>query len=275
MAGTIISDLIGTGQPLFQLNGANQIKTVAGGIQHRNAADDADVKAYAAPSTGAAANELVTWQNQRNASPDIAFAFDGASPPAAGTNTGKHGMCHTTGGAYNAGEIYYDSGTALEIVTVFIGLKVTTDVAVGGTVGLTAGTLYVATSAAAPYGWESRDTGGSPDILLTPSLTSDTSSASLTEGTEVYEIVVKIPAGSGYDNAAALTVRTDAANPVNDLQLYVFSATEISQGDRVVKANPYVTVSALQAGPVVAELSNSPTVGSCFVTVRRTVTKVE
>lgn len=273
MAGTIISDLIGTGQSLFQLNGANQIKTVAGGIQHRNAADSADVKAYAATSTGAAANELVTWQNQRNASPDIAFAFDGASPPAAGTNTGKHGMCHTTGGAYNAGEIYYDTGTALEIVTVFIGLKVTTDIAVGGTVGLTAGTLYVATSAAAPYGWESRDTGGSPDILLTPGITSDTSSASLTEGTEVCEIVVKI--GEGYDNAAALTVRTDAASPVNDLTLYTFPSTQMSLSNVILKAYPMLTVAALEAGPVVTSMSNSPTVGSCEVTVRRTVTKVE
>ena len=275
MAGTIISDLIGTGRALFQLNGGNQIKTVAGGIQHRNAADNADVKAYAAPSTGAAANELVTWQNQRNASPDIAFAFAGGSPPAAGTNTGKHGMCHTTGGAYNAGEIYFDTGTVLELVTVFIGLKVTTDIAVGGAIGLAAGTLYVATSASAPYSWESRDTGGLPDVLLTPGTTLDTSSASLTEGTEVGEIVVKIPAGGGYDNAATLTVRTDAANPSDDLTLYVFSATQMAVSDVVIKAYPMLTVATLEAGPVVAEMSNNPTTGSCEVTVRRTVAKVE
>lgn len=43
----------------------------------------------------------------------IQFDFDGASAPAAGTNTGKFGFCHTTGGSYTANDVVYDDGAAL------------------------------------------------------------------------------------------------------------------------------------------------------------------
>lgn len=44
---------------------------------------------------------------------DIQFSFDGASPPVIGANTSKFGICHTTGGIYTEGEVYFDTGAAL------------------------------------------------------------------------------------------------------------------------------------------------------------------
>ncbi len=75
----------------------------------------------------------------------IQFSFDGASAPAAGTNTGKFGFCHTTGGSYTNNDVVYDDGVSLiKLPRESCKLIVTTD-AVSGTVSLNADGIY---------GWE-------------------------------------------------------------------------------------------------------------------------
>ena len=49
----------------------------------------------------------------RSRIPLVTFNFDGSAPPAAGTNINEFGFCHTSGGVYVAGYIYYDDGTSL------------------------------------------------------------------------------------------------------------------------------------------------------------------
>lgn len=75
----------------------------------------------------------------------IQFSFDGASAPAAGTNTGKFGFCHTTGGSYTAADVVYDDGSNLLLMPrESCKIIITTD-AVTGTVSLNADGIY---------GWE-------------------------------------------------------------------------------------------------------------------------
>ena len=85
--------------------------------------------------------------------PLIEFAFDGAAAPAAGTNTGKYGFCHTTGGSYVAGTIYYDDGATLTAITHSKGMRLVTAVAAAGTVTLINDAVYVAETGTAPFTW--------------------------------------------------------------------------------------------------------------------------
>lgn len=58
-------------------------------------------------------NHAATRKFSRERCVKIDFSFDGSSAPAAGANTDKYGLCHTSGGAYTAGVLYFDDGTNL------------------------------------------------------------------------------------------------------------------------------------------------------------------
>ena len=89
---------------------------------------------------------------------DIQFSFTGAAPPAGGANTGLYGFCHTAGGTYLAGDVVFDNGCHLEVLTKK-GLLISPRVDVVGAVSLTANCIYYETAAAAPYTWVAK--GGS------------------------------------------------------------------------------------------------------------------
>ena len=91
----------------------------------------------------------------------IRFNFNGNNPPFVGSNTGKYGICHTSGGSYTAGALYYDDGNSITIVTVFSGLSIITSADISGTISLSANLLYTAESNIAPYSWTAK--GLKPD----------------------------------------------------------------------------------------------------------------
>ena len=68
----------------------------------------------------------------------LGFSFAGGSAPSAGTNTGKFGFCHTSGGSYTAGLVYYDTGSTLLLVRNVGFLANPTGSAITGTVSLNA-----------------------------------------------------------------------------------------------------------------------------------------
>ncbi len=90
----------------------------------------------------------------------IQFSFNGASAPAAGTNTGKFGFCHTTGGSYTANDVVYDNGSALSVMPRETAKVIITTSSVTGTVSLNANGVY---------GWE-----GSSYVLKGDGASTDT-----------------------------------------------------------------------------------------------------
>jgi hypothetical protein len=91
----------------------------------------------------------------------IAFDFSGVTPPAPGSNEGLFGMCRHTSGIYGAGIPYYDTGSALLPVKVFIGLSITTTNAMADEISLIENSLYVAQSDSNLFDWTLKGGQGS------------------------------------------------------------------------------------------------------------------
>lgn len=131
---------------LFQIGGpdGNQIENGSGYLAARDSAGTgwAKVRAGDVPTSSSDPHDLVNLLNVRGRVALIEFAFDGGSPPTPGVNTSKFGMCHTSGGSYTAGRIYYDTGAALQWIPDEVAAHVTTVSAFTGTVSMIANGFY-------------------------------------------------------------------------------------------------------------------------------------
>lgn len=146
----------------------------------------------------------------------ILFDFDGASAPAAGTNTGKYGFCHTTGGANTQNDVVYDDGASLLVVArESCKLIITTD-AISGDVSLNEDGIY---------GWEgaayvlkgdgaSTDTGFLKCIKIAGTHASGvvSSTTSVPVNAFITKSIVKVT--EAFDGAApTLLLQIDGASP--------------------------------------------------------------
>ncbi len=86
----------------------------------------------------------------------LQFDFAGGAPPVAGANAGKFGFCHTDGGDYLGGEVFFDNGVALTKGDVVVGTMIVTTTAVVGVVALALDTIFFAQTATAPYTWTAK-----------------------------------------------------------------------------------------------------------------------
>lgn len=198
----------------------------------------------------------------------IEFSFDGGSPPSAGANTGKYGFCHTTGGAFTNGRIYYDTGTAFVSITPYKGSTLfTTSAVTGGTVSLQANGAYVASAAAAPYSWTLKGDGAPASTGLVQSIkvaitTADgASTTSLPIGTRVMRVYTNIL--TPYDAGATIEVLVGAV-----------SVQSTAQNDATIAGiyenDPLFDVAT--AGVINVDISATPGSGSAEVIVEYIVT---
>lgn len=151
MAAPVWDKLRGIIGDLFQLEGPSgpNLKNSSGIIELRNAGDTAYVTGRAAHiASSAGLYDLATLLNLQGRIPNITFDFAGASAPSAGTNSGEFGFCHTTGGAYTAGQVVYDDGTSLIILPTEVIRHLTTSTAITGTISLIQNGLYAWQSSA-------------------------------------------------------------------------------------------------------------------------------
>lgn len=188
----------------------NIIKKITGGFEFLNSAGTTLVNLRAALADGSDQNQVGTLANIRDAVIRIDFSFSGASAPAAGSNTGTYGFVHTSGGAYDAGDVVYDDGTTLRVVPVTNNILTTTVAVTGGTVELEADSVYANESTIAPYSWTKKgDALGSVagifrDLTVTANIDPSTDSTqTVTAGSDIKELDVFIE--TAYDNAAVIT----------------------------------------------------------------------
>lgn len=135
----IVGNWFGTG------NGSGfGLKNNSGVAEFRDSGDTAYAKARVLRlQTGANIADVPTRIDLQGRAPNIEFSFSGGSAPSAGANTGKFGFCHTTGGAYTAGDVVYDDGaTALSSFKIPYCTTITTSSSVTGTISLNANGLY-------------------------------------------------------------------------------------------------------------------------------------
>jgi hypothetical protein len=145
--GQYQDDVLGTMEATFQLNGPSgpKLKDSSDVVELRNAGDSAYATGRAkniAASGGA--NDIVTLLDLQGRIPEITFDFDGASAPSPGANTGEFGMCHTTGGGYTQGRVYYDTGAALTLLPTEVVRTITTSTAISGSISFIANGIYAA-----------------------------------------------------------------------------------------------------------------------------------
>jgi hypothetical protein len=135
----------------------------------------------------------------------IQFSFDGASAPAAGTNTGKYGFCHTTGGSHTAAQVVYDDGASLILIPVNSCKTIFTTDAVSGTVSLNADGVY---------GWE-----GSAYVLKGDGAATDTGlvkciSVAGTHASGAVNSTASIPVGATVTKVVAIVTEAfDGTTP--------------------------------------------------------------
>lgn len=268
---SIFKNFVGTMKGYFQIGGpsGNRLKNATDGIDVRNAADDAFQNINIKQASGSVDEHGVNWLDLRDSNVLIQFSFDGSSAPASGSNTGTYGMCHTSGGSYTAGQIYYDDGTQLRATKIHVGTQITTGSEISGTISFNANGVYAAHSASAPYTWTLKG-DGAPDgagyyrVIEVPINTSATKSSttSIPAGAEVVEVRTKIT--TPYDNGATIAVKVDGTAELtvqpadeNDPAVENVYISEVENGE----------VDSSTEGIVTVDIANSPSAGAGVVFV--------
>jgi hypothetical protein len=207
----------------------NAIQHHADGIAIRNNADDANKNLVVARPQGTNKDlHASTFADTKERVILIEWSFDGGTPPTPGDHTGQYGLCHTSGGSYNAGEVWFDDGAAVTLVTPYKMLVLMTKVSVAGTVNLIDEGLYIAQSGSAPYSWTLKGDGtpnytGVERIIMIdiPAATAGNYDATtaIPEDARITKVITKIitPFDAGtltvlVHGSSDLTVQTTAEN---------------------------------------------------------------
>jgi len=270
------TNTLGTLQTTYEIGKANKtkLKNNSGVLELRNTGDSAYLifRSLEANSTSSPNdNDVVTFFDVKSADVLIEFSFSGGSAPAGGTNTGKYGFCHTTGGAYTQGLVYYDTGSALlEVKHV---TKLATSTAVTGTISLNANGIYYKQAGTWTLKGDgaSSGTGNKKVIKLSFAYTDSSinSTTSLADGTQIDKItVVKSVAFNG--TAPTLAIKVDGST---DLPILATTDSDLKSTTADVSFDPYL-VGASNAGVVnLAIVSDSSSAGSGYVLVEYSETQ--
>jgi hypothetical protein len=267
--------MLGTMKDLFHIGGpkGNILKNSTDGLSVRTAADDDVANIRIKQASGSVDTHGINWLDLRDANVLIQFSFDGGSAPTPGTNTSTYGFCHTSGGAYTAGQIYFDDGTELRATKIHVGTRITTGSEVNGTVSLNANGIYVAHSGTAPFSWTLKG-DGTPEgagyfrVIQVPIDTSasKSSTTSIPDGGQVYSVSTSID--TPYDNGAQIQVIVDGTS---DLTVQPADENDPSEANVYLSEVEDGAISATTEGPVTVNISNTPSTGSGTVSVYYTV----
>jgi hypothetical protein len=273
---SIFKNMIGTMKGIFHIGGpsGSALKNEVSGISVRNAADDAYDNILVNQADGNNPYHGTNWQDLKDSNVLIQFSFDGSSPPAAGANAGAYGFCHTSGGIYTAGQIYFDDTANLRATKIHVGTQMVTGSAVVGTISLNANGIYAAHSGSAPFTWMLKG-DGAPDgagylrVIEIPIATdaSKSSTTSIPAGASVYSVSTNI--ATPYDNAAAIEVIVDGSS---DLTIQPVDENDPSVSNSYLSEVENGNVDSSTEGAVTVNISNSPSTGSGTVSVYYTLT---
>jgi hypothetical protein len=220
----VYKNLKGTTEPGLHINGPDgaQITEAAGVLSARNAADAAYAKLRIAdvPTSSSNLADAANLLMLRGRVADIEFSFDGGGVvPSPGANTSKFGICHTTGGSYTAGDVVFDTGTALQLMPSNVVTHLTTRGIITGGISFIANGIYARQGA----GWILKGDGtpsyaGVQRSIEVPYGTSTpvVSTTVIEEGARVIEVCNEVL--EAFDGTTpSLVVSVEGTSPVTIL----------------------------------------------------------
>lgn len=267
----LVHKIAGTSSETLQIGLAgNVVKNDTDGLAIRNEADNANKNLVVARPQGTSQDvHAATYLDVKERALLIEFSFAGGSPPSPGANTGKYGFCHTSGGSYNAGAVYLDTGAALTAVTINKMHEMLTTTAVTGTVSLISNGYYVAQTATAPYTWTLKgdgtgsNTGVAKSIKVAVTATAGNfdSTTSVPTGARVLRVWTNVT--TAYNNNATIAVQINGGTPLT------VQATNENRPSKInlYQSTPWADVAAGNAGIVRVILGGTPTLGAADVVV--------
>ena len=264
----ILVDNSGVMGTTFQVGGTSgaKVKFASSGMDFKNSADSAFVTARALPiQTGASINDLATALDLRGRIAQIGFSFSGGSAPSAGTNTGKFGFAHTSGGSYTAGDVVYDDGATLTKIT--YPLHITTTTSISGTISMIANGIYSNDAGT----WTLKGDGAGSgtgnvqfvELNITYASGNVDSTTSLPDGSRVLGVDTVV--GTPFDGTApTVAISANGSSPVT---------LQATTGNNLKVANQYKTqaitkLTSTGAGVIRAAVTpDSSTVGAATIYV--------
>jgi len=276
MANTWISKLRGTMSTLFGIGGPSgvNVKNNSGVAEIRNSTDAAFASLRAAniAASGETINDVVSLLDLRGRCPNIMYSFAGGSPPAGGINTNLFGFCHTSGGSYTAGDVVFDTGSALVKIPSSVCSALTTGSSITGTISLIANGVYALQGGT----WTLKGDGGSESTGLVKSI----------EIAYVYSDATKTSTTTIPDGASILSVKNRVTTPFNNGATLAVSvegtASELimatTDNDQLVASeyvnNETIDIVSTTTGVIQLTLANSPDAGAGSVIVLYTTASV-
>ena len=222
----------------------------------------------ARPQGGAQNTHASTYLDLKERVIDLEFSFAGDAAPAPGANTGKYGICHTSGSDGAVGVVYLDGGTALTVVPLYQGSMVSPRSSFNGTIAMNSDNLYMAESGSAPHSWtqkggEAHEAGEAQCIGVSFSYTDIgtpvDSAASIPDGAVIIRTAVLV--STQFAGGAAPTILV-AVHGTADTTL---SATTDNNASGVsgsqYDVEDLITLDATDGGPVRVTLGGTATSG--------------
>ena len=264
-------NILGIMYNLFRIGGptGNGIKAETYGLSIRDSAGSVLKNLGIARARAGVDTDAGTYLDIKEKVILIEFSFLGASAPSPGLNTGKYGMCHTTGGLFTAGVIYYDTGVALTAVTSYKGQVIASTSAFSGTVSLVADGVYIATTASAPYGWTLKGDGAPASTGFTKSIqvpittaSGSVSTTSIPSGAEITDVILNVT--TAYSGGTTIQVNVNGGTPLTVLDTTENDPTVVG----IYAKDQDTAVAPANAGVIVVNIGGAPGVGAGRVIVQ-------
>lgn len=262
----LFKNLIGTVKSKFYIGGpkAGFIEFVSDKFRFRNNADDdfLNVRLKNIPNSGSTDFDAVALMDLQGRVADISAGFAGASPP--GVVNGTFIFCHTSGGSFTAGRVYYGLNAVWTLMPQIVTSHISTRAAISGSVSLEANAIYAFESGS----WVKKGRGidrGFRCIAVTFNDASTYPVSSTTQvpaGNVVARTVLNIT--EAFDAGCEFAISIDSTIPITLLNSASddFDVEEINQYD-----NDMVAVPATLGAIKIVQSGTTPTTGEATVYV--------
>lgn len=260
------SNLKGTVQQQFQI-GLDGTK-IANDLGDAKITDQNDNLANLSVKDPSSPDHAATKRYVKRRLIKISASFDGNSAPAAGTNTGKYLICHTSGGSYVAGKIYYDDGTALTLVEDDNRVIYVACPDFSGTISLKEKYVYM---------WDEEllswialfDTAnvfdGTDQIIILDIGTNSSYESTTTIPSNAYITNTRLKIADAYDIGTTIEVKLKNSGVI----LLASNHNKASKANEEFKNDELIKMT--QSDTVLVNIAGTPTVGSGFVMVEFTI----
>lgn len=252
----------------------HSIQDHADGVEMTNF--DGSIRANAVVARPQGGNQNVhasTYLDTKERVIDIQWSFTGAVAPVPGAHTGQYGLCHTAGGIYAAGSIYYDDGVTVALIPMYHMMCCSPRTVIAGTVSMIADGLYLAEGSASPWTWTLKGDGSMAYTGIVQAIEvafgfadfpgTKSSTTSIPALAKIIRSLVKVTTPFTPASAPTLVVEVDGTVDTTIQALGDHNLKKADQYDVVDE----IAVAAGNGGPVRLTLASTGAVGAGVATV--------